>query len=40
MVGGELQYGGRDNFLDGFSSEDLRIQFSFKYNFLFSLGEQ
>ena len=33
MVGGELQYGKRTNFLDGFSSDDVRIQFSFKYNF-------
>jgi hypothetical protein len=33
MVGGELQWGRRENFLDGFKSEDVRIQFSFKYNF-------
>ncbi|HKO45286.1 MAG TPA: DcaP family trimeric outer membrane transporter [Pyrinomonadaceae bacterium] len=33
MVGGELQWGRRENFLDGFSSEDVRVQFSFKYNF-------
>ena len=33
MLGGELQYGRRQNFLDGFHSEDVRIQFSFKYNF-------
>jgi hypothetical protein len=33
MIGGELQWGRRENFLDGFSSEDVRIQFSFKYNF-------
>jgi hypothetical protein len=33
MVGGELQYGRRQNFLDGFNSEDFRIQFSFRYNF-------
>lgn len=33
MIGGELQYGRRSNFLDGFSSEDYRIQFAFKYNF-------
>jgi len=33
MVGGELQWGRRENFLDGFTSDDFRIQFSFKYNF-------
>ena len=32
-VVGELQWGRRDNFRDGFSSEDVRIQFGFKYNF-------
>ena len=33
VMGGELQWGRRANFSDGFSSEDVRIQFSFKYNF-------
>ena len=33
MIGGELQWGRRENFLDGFKSDDFRIQFSFKYNF-------
>jgi len=33
MVGGEFQWGRRENFLDGFKSDDFRIQFSFKYNF-------
>ena len=33
MIGGELQWGQRENFLDGFKSNDVRIQFSFKYNF-------
>jgi hypothetical protein len=33
MLGGELQWGRRENFLDGFKSDDVRIQFSFKYNF-------
>jgi hypothetical protein len=33
MIGGELQWGRRENFLDGYSSEDVRVQFSFKYNF-------
>ena len=33
MVGGEFQWGRRENFFDGFASNDYRIQFSFKYNF-------
>ena len=33
MLGGELQWGRRENFRDGFKSNDVRIQFSFKYNF-------
>ena len=33
MVGGEFQWGRRENFLDGFTSDDFRIQFSFRYNF-------
>jgi len=33
MMGGELIWGRRENFLDGFKSDDFRIQFSFKYNF-------
>jgi hypothetical protein len=33
MVGGEFQWGRRENFRDGFASNDYRIQFSFKYNF-------
>jgi len=33
MVGGEVIWGRRENFLDGFSSEDVHVQFSFKYNF-------
>ncbi len=32
-MGGEFQWGRRENFLDGFKSDDFRIQFSFKYNF-------
>ena len=38
MVGGELQWGKRENFSDGFSSDDFRVQFSFKYNFSYKLG--
>src|ERR1044072_3719704 len=33
MMGGALQWGRRENFLDGFKSDDFRVQFSFKYNF-------
>jgi hypothetical protein len=33
MLGPEIQWGDRENARDGFSSDDLRIQFSFKYNF-------
>ena len=33
MVGTELIWGRRENFHDGFSSEDVHLQFSFKYNF-------
>lgn len=33
LIGGELIWGRRENFLDGFKADDFRIQFSFKYNF-------
>ncbi len=33
MIGSEVIWGRRENFLDGFSSEDVHVQFSFKYNF-------
>jgi hypothetical protein len=33
LMGGEFIWGRRENFLDGFHSDDFRIQFSFKYNF-------
>jgi hypothetical protein len=38
MLGPELQWGKRENFTDGFTSDDFRIQFSVKYNFKLSLG--
>jgi hypothetical protein len=38
MVGGEFQWGHRENFLDGFESEDYRVQFSFRYNFSATIG--
>jgi hypothetical protein len=33
LVGGEFIWGRRENFTDGFKSDDFRMQFSFKYNF-------
>jgi hypothetical protein len=33
MFGPEIQWGKRENARDGFSSDDLRLQFSVKYNF-------
>jgi len=33
MVGGEFQFGRRVNYLDGFNTNDYRVQVSFKYNF-------
>jgi DcaP outer membrane protein len=33
MVGGEFQWGRRENFLDGFKADDFRLQVSFRYNF-------
>jgi len=38
MVGGELQWGRRENFSDGFKSDGFKLQFSFKYNFSWKLG--
>ena len=38
MFGGELQWGRRENFSDGFQSDGFKIQFSFKYNFSWKLG--
>jgi hypothetical protein len=39
-VGAELQWGRRENFSDGFHSDDVKLQFSFKYNFSAKLGGQ
>jgi hypothetical protein len=33
MTGVELQYGKRENFSDGFTSDDVKVQVSFRYNF-------
>ena len=38
LIGGELIWGRRDNFNDGFTYDDYHIQFSFKYNFSYKLG--
>ena len=38
MIGGELQWGRRKNFSDGFQSDGFKVQFSFKYNFSWKLG--
>jgi hypothetical protein len=38
LVGGELQWGRRENYLDGFSSDGVKLQFSFKYNFSARIG--
>jgi hypothetical protein len=38
FLGPEVQWGKRENFRDGYSSDDFRIQFSAKYNFKLSLG--
>ena len=38
MAGMELQWGRRNNFSDGFHSDGLKLQFSFKYNFSVKLG--
>jgi len=38
MMGGELQWGRRENFSDGFSNEAFKVQFSFKYNFSQKFG--
>jgi hypothetical protein len=38
MTGGEFQWGRRENFADGFTFDDYRIQFSARYNFDYKLG--
>ena len=38
MFGLEGQYGKRENFNDGFTSDDFRVQFSAKYNFSSMIG--
>jgi hypothetical protein len=38
MFGGEFQWGRRENFSDGFQSDGVKLQFSFKYNFSYKVG--
>ena len=38
LYGAELQYGYRQNFSDGWSTDNFKIQFSFKYNFSHNWG--
>lgn len=38
MFGPEVQWGRRENFRDGFTSDDLRVQFSVRYNFSHTFG--
>jgi DcaP outer membrane protein len=38
MMGGELQWTHRENFSDGFTVSDVRLQFSFKYSFGVKVG--
>lgn len=38
LMGAELQWADRANFSDGFSSDDVRLQFSFKYSFSHRIG--
>jgi DcaP outer membrane protein len=38
MFGVEFQWGRRENFSDGFSSDGVKLQFSFKYNFSYKVG--
>jgi hypothetical protein len=38
MLGPEVQWGYRDNNSDGWHVDDVRVQFSFKYNFAYGLG--
>jgi hypothetical protein len=40
FLGPELQWGKRENFSDGFTSDDVRIQFSVKWSFNVSVGGQ
>ncbi len=38
LMGGEFQWAGRENNSDGFSSNQTRLQFTFKYSFSGKIG--
>ena len=38
LIGGEFQWARRTNFSDGFSVNDFRVEFSFKYSFSYKIG--
>jgi hypothetical protein len=38
MIGGEFQWGMRENNSDGFTSDDFRVQVSFRYSFSQTIG--
>jgi hypothetical protein len=40
MVGGELQWGRRDNAFDGFDSDDFRFQVSARVNYSLKFWEE
>ncbi len=40
MVGGELQWGRREMFRDPYQGDGFKLQFSFRYNFWYSIGGQ
>ncbi len=40
MFGPEIQWGRRENFRDGFTSDDLRVQFSVRYKFSRTFGKK
>jgi hypothetical protein len=40
LAGAEFQWGRRENFSDGFHSDGVKLQISFKYNFSWKLGGQ
>jgi hypothetical protein len=38
MIGGELQWERRENNSNGFSVDDVRVQFSLKYSYSYKVG--
>jgi len=39
MLGGEVQYGYRENYSDGWDYDEFRVQFSARYRFSFGIGD-